>query len=424
MHNEKLSLTDILSLNIISVIIPVSLILFTFGTDTSLFYINWVVGVLVLGSVTISILFIKLKINKTSLKVFIFMNMWLIYAIIITPVAKNLSYHISFILLTIFYNGLGLYFINKIIESPQRFALTIVGLNILWVFINTFAMIFFFLTSVNQADQSFSGIFANRNQFAVVTTLLFTFTLFYKKYFRSSIPVNILMIINIIMIFTSLSRKGFIGIILILFLYNWQRLKRVKKLMAIFAISILIIVTFITDNPLKERFKLVKEKTPAFTSERVELSAFERMWLLINGTKLFLEHPLTGVGVNNSLVYLETPMQKLERAQGDKMDKEGKYTHINYLEMLVNAGIPAFILYYVPILLIFGRVISRTKESDRYSMIAILLIYKLFLDMAMVSYYDFAHSLLLAYVFLAYLKAKPNSENIPRLNSTGVLAGE
>ncbi len=332
------------------------------------------------------------------------MNIWLIYAVLITPVAKSLNDHATYILLTLFYSGVSILFIKRILKTENQFALSVVGLNIIWTFINTIAMFYFFSTATNQIDQSFSGVFANRNQFAVVTTLLFTFTLFHKEYFKARLPINILLIVNIILVFSSLSRKGFLGIIIVLFLYNWQRLKHTKKILSIAAISILILITFMTDNPLKERFKIVKEKTPAVTTQKVELSAFERLWLLINGTKLFLKHPFTGVGVNNSILYLETPMQKMERAQGNKMDKLGKYTHINYLEMLVNAGIPAFLLFYIPILFVLFKSLSRSKDSREYKIISTLLLYKLFLDMAMVSYYDFAHTVLLAYVYFLYFQ--------------------
>jgi len=385
-------------------------VLFTYGLENIGFYVNWIIGVFFIAISLLYIFFIKQKIKKSILYSWILLLLWIPLVLLLTPFARDISLHLTYTIITVFYVSYSVLIVNYLLGSNKRFVGTLFLLNVFWCLINIIFLILYIFGYLNYyGDEQFSGIFINRNQFALITTILFFFNLNNKKYFQRKAFLNLLLITDIVLIFSALSMKGFLGLFLILFIQYWEYIKRIRKWPVILILSIFFLGIILIDNPIKVRFDrfILVYKNPK--SLKISESAYERSWLFKEGLKLTRKHLATGVGVNNSRYFLVTPYDKLLEERGQKEKGSlGSYSHCNYIEMLLNGGILGFILYYTPIFLILFSSLKSSLHDKTFRTIYVLLFYKLFLDIAMVSYFDLAHTLILAFSFVLYFKKKYN----------------
>jgi O-antigen ligase len=133
-----------------------------------------------------------------------------------------------------------------------------------------------------------------------------------KKYFQSSLSIVSAFLIMIAMFFTGSRMGGFIAIFSILiFLIKEIRQKRLFLKIAIFFITLILIITFINliipikINLSKEiNYTLDSYKSLFhFLSQGEEIgkrqSLYYRRAMLLGGISIFLEHPFFGVGIGN-----------------------------------------------------------------------------------------------------------------------------
>ena len=114
-----------------------------------------------------------------------------------------------------------------------------------------------------------------------------------------------------------------------------------------------------------------------------------RVMLIWYGWNWFLEHPVFGVGVNNF------------RALSNLVPLfAGKnfYAHNNYIEMLVGCGLVGFILYYSAHFYLLNSVAARWVVS--------YILVTMFVDVAMVSYYDLMTHYFLVICFIVIYQEK------------------
>lgn len=202
------------------------------------------------------------------------------------------------------------------------------------------------------------------------------------------------------------STKGLLGILIIFSIYmffNYKLSNGVPLLVLFFAVfSGLLMIFNDSTERLMKKVNVLENYDVTYTAENIgNDSGAIRMVLAIDAINIFLEHKLKGVGVNNGQYYLTLP--KAFRSQMNSINSQNNIT-----EMLLNAGIPGFLLYYFPLIyLLYKSSRSKTKHKEIKVMIITLITLKLSMDIGMKSYNDAAHvfSIILVWsLFYRYIK--------------------
>ncbi len=390
----------------IPIFIALTAILFTYGIKGKLFYINWISGfsIIAVGSLYYCL---KTTVPKQVILSFMLMSSWLAYELFVTPFAINPHIHFKYLCVTLFYITASVLIVNSLTSGEAIYAHTIFWSNFVWVIIN-FLFFIIYLAGLVEYASTFSGIFHNRNQFAVVSTVLFTLLIFsYSSFYSSSKKlIFFVLITHILLIISSLSLKGFIGLIIVLGVIASSKLNLLRKILVFLLLLTTILVVLRTDNMLEQRLSRVYLTVDNPEELNIGESTFTRAWLITESFKIFLQHPLTGIGLNNSHLLLIPPFKLYLFDLNYIQEVSGAYSHCNYTEMLLNGGILAFLLYYGPIFWLLGKSLTEEKlPKNQKDFILTLCLYKLFLDVAMVSYFDFIHTLIIALMFNVYFRA-------------------
>jgi len=113
---------------------------------------------------------------------------------------------------------------------------------------------------------------------------------------------------------------------------------------ACLAITLLVGWLFIQDTLLGER---ILDAFRAFQPSRLRAGYLpDRVFLALQALKLFLKHPLTGIGINNFRFVSET----------------GLYPHNNFLVILTGTGIVGAMLYFAPFV-VYWRKLKRVGKA-------------------------------------------------------------
>lgn len=383
-------------------------ILFTYGMSNDFFYLNWLIGFLLIIIMTLTVLK-QGNINKIIIKCWFLMSLWLVPTILFTPLILDQNTHIIYILRTIFYITLSVIIVHILAKDKQRFLNVFYFASITWLILNSFALILHFFESGSFPAGNFSGIVHNRNTLSFITSYLMSVPIiFFNLYsIKQKRKLIIMILLSLLLILTTLSLKGTFGFILILglaFLRNYKK-KGKYAILTILFLGLIIILT--NESALAERIDRFVLSLKSPEELRLSESAFERQWLIQESLNIVKENPLTGIGVNNSIHYLVTPYSQLKQSRGEKV--QGTYSHNNYTEMLLNGGIPSFVLYYMPLIisLFYFPRYSRINEFAKYSLI--MLIYMFFMQTALVSYSDLVMILIYASIIYTFYNIKYNT---------------
>jgi len=194
---------------------------------------------------------------------------------------------------------------------------------------------------------------------------------------------------------------GFVCLLAIKALSNRSILKNIALLLAMIAVIVIL-------YNLLSRFSLF-----AGTLERIQMavngflgegeydgSTQERMHLIEIGRRLFKEHPLLGVGIENPSVFTEM-----------EIGKKNFYLHNNYWELLAGGGVIGLALYYwiyVYLMVCFWK--YRDFKDDDFIICSLLFFLRLVMDYGAVEYETKSTYLfLLIFVFQAEKMRKRNN---------------
>jgi len=417
-------------LTLYSIIFCFIIALLTFGGGDKYFYLFW--------GVTIFISFVYLlsimnqgKIKRNYAELFLMLTMWMIYELVVTPWATNPDEHLKILLLTFLYTIFSIICAIYIGGTNNRFIKSIEVAIMVWIIINLIALLLNFIGIINYQGRSFSGVYFNRNTLATTGLLFLVFIIFLKAeliFLKADFCFGIILLSLIILILSTLSSKGLIGIIFIsvvylAFLKGLKRLIRVSiTIFGSFLILFLILDLDITSR-VKENISgfigINQASEPGFVSA----SGKERNFLMNEGFAVAMKNPLTGIGVNNSKYHLfpESYYRRLAKGQNPE---SGMVSHNNYVEMLLNGGIPAFILYYFPIIYIIMLLFIKNRSTElttnnlrKYFMVSIFV--KLVMDVGMVNYMNFPYIFIIASSYIFYynhFKIKPIAKELDKYN--------
>ena len=153
------------------------------------------------------------------------------------------------------------------------------------------------------------------------------------------------------------------------------------------AIFILVIGTLLSKLPIMQTvIERMEGLFDLVTKGKGESSVNLRNRMIKAGIKGFREHPIFGVGFNNSSFI------------NIRYTSHFVYLHNDYVEQLVNVGIVGFVLFYGNILLCLKKALERLKNGKKtYGLLLIFIIVFLINSVGCVQYYS-----KVTYVFLAY----------------------
>lgn len=213
--------------------------------------------------------------------------------------------------------------------------------------------------------------------YAIIINIYYIFNKQNGWYTIFSIPA-------LLITFASGSRKAFVilvvGVIALSILKNYKTKNIAKRTIKIIAsiISLLLILLFISKlsvfEPLMERMQFVVNGI--LTGQNSDYSTLTRLNLITIGQQIFQQHPVLGIGINNSQFIVEGIYHR-----------ENYYLHNNYIELLADGGIVGFVIYYWIFLYLFISLIKNRDFADlEFDICLLLLIIHLLMDIGSVSF--------------------------------------
>lgn len=264
--------------------------------------------------------------------------------------------------------------------------------------------IIFYYGIINYFIQLMSGTrigteISNVNDIAIYAGFTALICFYYAIYFKKKYYYFITILPVLISLGTE-SRKALIIIfcgILLLIMFKLGSGKKIKVLLAI-SIFIMIFMFFIQlpiFNNYNERFQgLINFITG---NGVVDHSMFVREQMISVGWEQFKISPLIGIGMDNS---------RFIAIAGVGTDT---YLHNNYIELLVDGGIFAFIIYYAAFAYVLIKLIPLIKNKNHIAIITFtILILQVLLDYGAVSYYS---KITYIYLILGFLVANIEKKN-------------
>ncbi len=262
----------------------------------------------------------------------------------------------------------------------------LIGLNIIHPSYETFEFGRFTGTLGNSNKIAKTMLFAI---FASLVLLSFSFT---KGWFRVYNYINIILSFYIIIL--TISKKAIIlAPLMIILSFSFKNLK-VKNLLIfllLIVIGVKLLFTYGNIEQLNSLSTLLEKRFDGMINmingHTGDASSRERAFLIEEGFNIFSHDPIFGIGLNNARYFLV------------------KYTHNNYLELLIGVGIVGTVLFYSIYLLTIRVVYNMPSiKIKRYFIVMILII--LLLDMATVTYYTKPVLFTVLYIFFVAQKEK------------------
>ena len=209
---------------------------------------------------------------------------------------------------------------------------------------------------------------------------------------------------EVFLITISASRKSLVALVLgVLMVYafkNWNNKKKIKSMLKVLLsfCVIAVIMYYIFRLPMFEKIMIRMERMVSglIGGDNADISTKSRLSYVMVGIKIFKEHPLIGIGLDNAQIINA-------QINGGSM----KYLHNNYIELLADLGILGLGAFY-SIYLYCGRWFIKNKRMIRTESFfcLILLIISLVLHFGFVAYCErstYFYSLLI-FTEINYLK--------------------
>ena len=227
------------------------------------------------------------------------------------------------------------------------------------------------------------------------TVMVAFYYLLYKKRFKLFHMATI--VSSFVLAMASGSRKALIivcggVIIMICKKYGWKKLYKVFVTMVVLVPLFMIII----ELPM---FETIKSRMESFgqivTGEGAgDSSARVRMEMIADGWDTFKERLVIGFGANNykSVTRFRT------------------YSHNNFIEILVDFGLLGFALYYFVYINCFKN-LWKAQSDDRKALFSIFLM-RFMMEIAMVTYYDKLHWVLVAFYLIGMSDEKHSEKEI------------
>lgn len=225
------------------------------------------------------------------------------------------------------------------------------------------------------------GTVGNANSLAsIMITSIFSSIIYLHKEKQISKIFFYYQYVNIFLatylIFLTVSKKGIIFGILLIFMYLMLTMKQPKKLLILStfgAIFIVIILNFLNLEDLATVYDRTIMRFSALESQLGQESKFgstgERKYFIELGWSLFQDKPLFGYGL----------------ATFRFLNSFGLYSHNNYIELLVGVGLIGTLIFYSMYFFLF-KIIFKMKDQYLKILFSFFLMMSLSIQFALVTY--------------------------------------
>ena len=224
----------------------------------------------------------------------------------------------------------------------------------------------------------FSGTTINPNHIALFSSFVLFLTVIMKKHF-SKLFIYLVMLLCILLIIQTGSRKGVLLALIVIALFTFKLDEKTFSFSYVTAFTIPLLFSFLlmffnldylsTVHSSFERFyDLTQVNINDVTdSSSGDSSSRWRLIFIIEGFNLFLNNPITGIGLDNFKTIFSVEL----------------YSHNNFIELLSTLGSVGLILYYLFYFILFKPIM---KQQLMFGMCIMLLL--LLMDFAMVTYFE------------------------------------
>jgi O-antigen ligase len=353
-------------------------------------YLDWGIGGIVGGIMVLFFLY-RGRTDKKEYIVVGFPLLWIGYALVCTPFVYSTTHHINSLLQTLILTSIAIFVIISLFSHEKLASRMIIFTVVIWVIVNFCFWCAWISGSYSYEKIDFSGLFNNRNEFSVHTIILMSMFLFLVK--KHKHVKYFVCILSFILIVASRSTKGFLFFFFVLFYPVFLR-TTVKRKVFVLLVSLVMVYGIIAVLPsIRERILRFVMVFASPAELRLSESAFLRTWLIINGFNLIVKNPIFGLGIDNSRYLLIPPHMQLDGSDA------GLYSHNNFIEMGLNAGIFGLLLFYFPIF----HILFKVNKSHRFLIpIKVFSLLYIFLGLAMVQYNSFISIILYCLIIFLY----------------------
>jgi O-antigen ligase len=357
-------------------------------------FLDWSLGAIVVG-LMLAFFLLRGRISKLEASVVVLPIMWALYALSMTPFVYDIHTHLIELAKVFAITIISTFLIISVFSSSKLTSQTVAATTLVWVVISLALLLLWGLGFFVYEFRSFAGLFSNRNEFAVQSVILMAMFLFFVR--GNKIIKAFVVSSSFVLVVSTLSTKGFLFFFFVVFFPLFLKSKIKKKLLfAMIGITLFGAATLSFPNIQDRmiRFSMI------FTSPgelRGSESAFLRSWLTVEGAKLAVENPISGVGVHNSRYFLIPPFAQ------ERGDDVGLYSHNNYIEMALNAGLFGLLFFYLPLIFIYFNV---SASHPYYVAIKTLTALYLLMGVAMVQYNNFISIVLYSLIVFVHFYNK------------------
>lgn len=202
------------------------------------------------------------------------------------------------------------------------------------------------------------------NNFAAALVLLFPFVFLktLSRDWRVAVAAVTICFGSIMAILISVSRGGFLGLCaMVLFIVMTFRAQRKRIIVGAFAIC-LAVLPFVNTYQVERLMTVLDADSSEKTGHGDYDSAHSRLEFWKLALRLFVEHPLTGIGLDNFRYYSGYMVE------GKPYGTAGHVTHSLWFEMLSGGGLMVFAPFVFMVLRFFrdsGRLARRYLAADK-----------------------------------------------------------
>lgn len=231
----------------------------------------------------------------------------------------------------------------------------------------------------------FSGLFINNNVLGMLSANTIIINLYYFIYQRKCKKFLPLIALTVIVLAAAGSRKSILlllaGVFLLLLSYNRGNKKAIKTILrsAVFIVILIVGLYFLATSSMFGNLQVRFQGLINYyiTGEgHVNYSTLVRAELTRLGVRIFKQHPIVGIGIDNARIF------------GLQLTGRDYYLHNNYVELLADGGIIGFLCYYsMYIYLIYNMIKLRKYRDQEYDICFILLLMHAVMEYGFVAYY-------------------------------------
>lgn len=220
---------------------------------------------------------------------------------------------------------------------------------------------------------------------------------FYYLFYRRRFKVFHIAVLALAFLFamSSGSRKALLIVCIgaLFLIYKKYGIRQVYKVIAIVLVLSVVFVSVIQlpvfetiNHRMEQLIKQFSGESGGDTSSQIRTN------MITDGWNLYKDRILTGFGINNYRI----------------VSRYGTYAHNNFIEILVDTGLSGFILYY----LIYWNALKNlwNMKNDVGKALLCVFVIRLMMEVAMVTYYDKLHWVLLAFFLIKPIESINNTE--------------